>query len=186
MVTNDEKDDLAEIVLRFDMAGMDVTLLEREMLPGARHRTRAFIKVQDGCDAFCTFCVTRIARGKSRSESVDRILTDIRSALAGGAKEIVLTGVQLGSWGKHLEPQSNLNQLVKNILRETDIPRLRFSSIEPWDIDRDLFELFEDPRVCRHLHIALQSGCASTLKTNGPPNHSGRIHSHHGNGPAGG
>ncbi len=138
-----------------------------KLLPGARHRIRAFSKVQDGCDAFCTFCVTRIARGRSRSEPVERILTDIRSALHGGAQEIVLTGVQLGSWGKHLREPSSLPELVKIILQETDSPRLRFSSIEPWDIDQDFFELFSNPRICRHLHIALQSGSASTLKRMG-------------------
>jgi threonylcarbamoyladenosine tRNA methylthiotransferase MtaB len=167
VVPNDEKDKLTAKVLGINLTTMDVSPLEREMLPGARHRIRAFIKAQDGCDAFCTFCVTRIARGRSRSEPVDRILTDIRSALSGGANEIVLSGVQLGSWGNHLEPRSKLKNLVKTILQETDVPRLRLSSIEPWDIDQDFFEIFTDPRICKHLHIALQSGCASTLKSMG-------------------
>jgi len=167
VVLNDKKDELAGNFLGFDYAAMDLSLIERETLPGTRHRTRAFIKVQDGCDAFCTVCVTRIARGKSRGEPVDRILADVQSALAGGAKEIVLTGVQLGSWGKHFSEPKNLSELVRLILEEADVPRLRFSSIEPWDMDAEFFRLFDDRRICRHLHIAIQSGSAATLKRMG-------------------
>jgi threonylcarbamoyladenosine tRNA methylthiotransferase MtaB len=149
---------------------MDLSHLEREALPGARHRTRAFIKVQDGCDAHCTFCVTRLARGSSRGHPADRVLADIRSALEGGAREIILSGVQLGSWGKHFPEPSDLKELIRRVLNETDVKRLRLSSIEPWDLDRDFFRLFEDRRLCRHLHISLQSGCASTLKRMGRQN----------------
>jgi threonylcarbamoyladenosine tRNA methylthiotransferase MtaB len=164
---NDDKDHLASNVLGMDLSEMDLSHLEREALPGARHRTRAFIKVQDGCDAHCTFCVTRVARGPSRGMPVDRVLTNIRSALEGGAREIILSGVQLGTWGKHFPDPSNVKVLVQRVLNETDVKRLRFSSIEPWDLDRDFFRLFEDRRLCRHLHISLQSGCASTLKRMG-------------------
>jgi threonylcarbamoyladenosine tRNA methylthiotransferase MtaB len=167
VVINRDKDSLPSDVLGIDITAMDLSPLERESLPGSRHRIRAFIKVQDGCDAHCTFCVTRIARGTSRGEPVERILADIRSALDGGAQEIVLTGVQLGSWGRHFSKPGTLTEMVKTILGETDIPRLRFSSIEPWDIDRDFFDLFVDPRICRHLHVALQSGSAATLKRMG-------------------
>jgi threonylcarbamoyladenosine tRNA methylthiotransferase MtaB len=167
VVLNQDKDTLSASLFGLNLTELDVSPLEREVLPGARHRIRAFIKAQDGCDAFCTFCVTRIARGKSRGEPVERILADIRSALNGGAKEIILSGVQLGSWGKHFDKPTNLNALVKIILKETDTQRLRFSSIEPWDIDPDFFELFTDSRICRQLHIALQSGSAATLKRMG-------------------
>jgi threonylcarbamoyladenosine tRNA methylthiotransferase MtaB len=167
VVMNDDKERLVADLLGINLTDMDLSLLEREVLPGSRHRIRAFIKVQDGCDAYCTYCVTRIARGKSRGEPLDRILAEIRSALAGGAKEIVLSGVQLGSWGMHFPEPSNLVVLVKTILRETDVPRLRLSSIEPWDIERNFFDIFADPRICRHLHIALQSGSAATLKRMG-------------------
>lgn len=170
VVPNDDKDHLASNVLGMDLSAMDLSHLEREALPGARHRTRAFIKVQDGCDAHCTFCVTRVARGPSRGQLVDRVLTDIRSALEGGAHEIILSGVQLGSWGKHFPEPSDVKTLIRRVLAETGVDRLRLSSIEPWDLDRDFFRLFEDPRLCRHLHISLQSGCASTLKRMGRPN----------------
>ncbi|NMB59440.1 MAG: tRNA (N(6)-L-threonylcarbamoyladenosine(37)-C(2))-methylthiotransferase MtaB [Chloroflexi bacterium] len=167
VVVNEDKDRLVSSLLNTDLSDMDLSLIEREALPGARHRIRAFVKAQDGCDAHCTYCVTRVARGPSRGMPIERVLMDIRSALEGGAKEIVLSGVQLGTWGKHFSQPSNLKELVRRVLSETGVTRLRLSSIEPWDLDQDFFRLFDDPRLCRHLHISLQSGCASTLKRMG-------------------
>jgi threonylcarbamoyladenosine tRNA methylthiotransferase MtaB len=134
----------------------------RSPLPGLHHRTRAFIKVQDGCDNHCTFCITTVARGEGRSRALVDVISDIQFALAGGTKEIVLTGVHLGSWGQELN--SHLRDLVKAILHETDTPRLRLSSLEPWDLDEGFFTLWEDKRLMPHLHLPLQSGSASTLK----------------------
>jgi threonylcarbamoyladenosine tRNA methylthiotransferase MtaB len=125
-------------------------------------RTRAFIKVQDGCDNHCTFCITTIARGVGRSRPVADVILDIQSALSGSAKEIVLTGVHLGSWGHDFN--SHLRDLIKTILRETDVPRLRLSSLEPWDLDANFFSLWDDLRLMSHLHLPLQSGCESTLR----------------------
>jgi threonylcarbamoyladenosine tRNA methylthiotransferase MtaB len=167
VVLNQDKDLLASIVLGSEPDLFEPDVLERQLLPGARHRTRAFIKVQDGCDAFCTFCVTRLARGPSRSVPVKKVLVDINSALEGGALEIVLSGVQLGSWGKKMPDSPGLRQLAETILRETNTPRLRFSSVEPWDLNEDFFNIFTDHRVCRHLHISLQSGSPSVLKRMG-------------------
>jgi threonylcarbamoyladenosine tRNA methylthiotransferase MtaB len=134
----------------------------REPIPGERLRTRAFIKVQDGCNNHCTFCVTRLARGAGRSQPIQAVLEDIRSVA--GAQEVVLTGVHLGSWGHDLEPATDLKTLVRAILEDSDIPRLRLSSLEPWDLDEEFFCLWENPRLCRHLHLPLQSGCAATLR----------------------
>ena len=86
----------------------------------------------------------------------------MRGALQGGAKEIVLTGVHLGSWGVDLG--LHLRDLVRSILNETEVPRLRLSSLEPWDLDAGFFDLWNDARLCRHLHLPLQSGCAATLE----------------------
>jgi threonylcarbamoyladenosine tRNA methylthiotransferase MtaB len=141
-------------------------------VPGRRLRTRAFIKVQDGCDNRCTFCVTSLARGAGRSRPLEDVLGDIRGALrsnpgegAGrGAQEVVITGVHLGSWGTDLPAGLHLRHLVKAILEETDAPRLRLSSLEPWDLDAEFFSLWENPRLCRHLHLPLQSGCPATLR----------------------
>jgi threonylcarbamoyladenosine tRNA methylthiotransferase MtaB len=90
------------------------------------------------------------------------VILDIRSGLAGGAKEIVLTGVHLGSWGHDFD--SHLRDLIKAILCETDVPRLRLSSLEPWDLNADFFSLWQNPRLMPHLHLPLQSGCESTLR----------------------
>jgi threonylcarbamoyladenosine tRNA methylthiotransferase MtaB len=127
-------------------------------------RTRAFIKVQDGCDNACTFCVTTIARGAGRSRTLPDILTEIRALLTAGYREIVLTGVHLGSYGHDLGDPRGLESLVRAILSDTDAPRVRLSSLEPWDIAPDFFALWADRRVCPHLHLPLQSGCDSTLK----------------------
>ena len=152
--------------------------ISRIPIPGPHHHTRAFIKVQDGCDNHCAFCITTVARGDGRSRPLGDVISDIQFALNGGAKEIVLTGVHLGSWGqdistlRHAQGSASLNagssvhlrDLVKAILHETDTPRLRLSSLEPWDLDADFFSLWKNPRLAPHLHMPLQSGCEATLK----------------------
>jgi threonylcarbamoyladenosine tRNA methylthiotransferase MtaB len=162
VVTNDRKDRLVADVLNDRVQAFDVEPMIREPLPGLHHRTRAFIKVQDGCDNHCTFCVTTIARGEAHSRLIADVISDIQFALVGGTKEIVLTGVHLGSWGQDFN--MHLRDLVKSILHEIDAPRLRLSSLEPWDLDADFFSLWQDARLCQHLHLPLQSGCDATLK----------------------
>jgi threonylcarbamoyladenosine tRNA methylthiotransferase MtaB len=162
VVTNDEKDHLVADLLDLPQAAFELEPIAREPLPGLHRRTRAFIKVQDGCDNHCTFCITTVARGEGRSRPVADVLLDIQSALAGGTKEVVLTGVHLGSWGQDFGV--HLRDLIKAILRETDVPRLRLSSLEPWDLDAEFFLLWEDQRLMPHLHLPLQSGCESTLR----------------------
>ena len=164
VVPNLEKDHLVARVLGLPQETFDLEPIEREPLPGLRLRTRAFIKVQDGCDNRCTFCVTTIARGPSRSRPIEAVVKDVQAALRGGAQEIVLTGVHLGAWGKDLDPPRHLQDLVATLLRRLPIPRLRLSSLEPWDLHEDFFALWEDPRLCRHLHLPLQSGSASVLR----------------------
>jgi threonylcarbamoyladenosine tRNA methylthiotransferase MtaB len=162
VVTNDKKDFLVSNVLNLSQESFDIEPIDRTPIPGLHRRTRAFIKVQDGCDNKCTFCVTTIARGESKSRLLADVIADINSALAGDSKEIVLTGVHLGSWGQ--EFGHHLRDLVKAILRETDVKRLRLSSLEPWDLDADFFSLWNDKRLMPHLHLPLQSGSESTLK----------------------
>jgi threonylcarbamoyladenosine tRNA methylthiotransferase MtaB len=142
----------------------DLEPIARQAIPGAHKRTRAFIKVQDGCNNACTYCITTLARGEGRSRSIDQVIGDIQSALDGGTKEIVLTGVHLGSWGQDLEGDHRLADLISSILQRTDVPRLRLSSLEPWDLEADFFDLWSDKRLCRHLHLPLQSGSAPVLK----------------------
>jgi len=167
VIPNSQKDNLVAQTLNiqpssFILQPFDAEPISRIPLPGLHRRTRAFIKVQDGCDNQCTFCITTVARGESRSRHIADVILDIQSALAGGTKEIVLTGVHLGSWGYDFE--SHLSELIKAILRETDTPRLRLSSLEPWDLSTDFFSLWTNPRLMPHLHLPLQSGCESTLK----------------------
>jgi threonylcarbamoyladenosine tRNA methylthiotransferase MtaB len=161
-VNNFHKDNLVAELLEIPPESFDLEPIAREPLPGLRQRTRAFIKVQDGCDNHCTFCITTVARGEGRSRPLAEVIADAQSALDGGTKEIVLTGVHLGSWGQELN--AHLRDLVRAILMYTDTPRLRLSSLEPWDLDADFFSIWEDVRLCQHLHLPLQSGCASTLR----------------------
>lgn len=163
VVANDAKDRLVQDLLDLPEDVFDVEPVAREPLPGARLRTRAFIKVQDGCDNHCTFCITRVARGHGRSRTLDEVLRDVASALDGGAQEVVLTGVHLGSWGQDFEQPRRLYDLVEALLR-TSVPRLRLSSLEPWDLDEAFFGLWQDPRLCRHLHLPLQSGSSEVLR----------------------
>lgn len=162
VITNDRKDHLVADVLQSPLSIFDLQPISREPLPGLHRRTRAFIKVQDGCDNHCTFCITTVARGEGRSRLLADVILDIQSALGGGTKEIVLTGVHLGSWGYDFS--SHLTDLIKAILRETDTPRLRLSSLEPWDLSPEFFSLWTNHRLMPHLHLPLQSGSESTLK----------------------
>ncbi|MCD6576764.1 MAG: MiaB/RimO family radical SAM methylthiotransferase [Anaerolineaceae bacterium] len=139
----------------------------RKPLPGKKRRTRAFIKVQDGCDNQCTFCVTRIARGKSHSQTEDEIFYDIEAALLGGVKEIVLTGVNLGSWGNDLGIKFSLPKLINKIIQKYAPDRLRLSSLEPWDINKSYFSIFNHPVFCQHLHLPLQAGSDVILRRMG-------------------
>jgi len=164
VVPNAQKDHLVADLLQIPQEAFELEPLARQPVPGARLRTRAFIKVQDGCDNLCAFCVTTLARGRGRSRPISEVIADIQAALDGGSQEVVITGVHLGSWGADLSPGMRLGQLVKAILGETDVPRLRLSSLEPWDVEVDFFRLWENPRLCRHLHLPLQSGSAATLR----------------------
>jgi len=131
----------------------------------SRPRTRAFVKVQDGCDNACTYCVVRLARGRERSRPLTDILDEVRELRAAGVQEIVLTGVHVGAYGRDLG--LDLADLVRAILERTDLPRLRLSSIEPWHLQERFLDLWREPRLCRHLHLPLQSGCDATLRRMG-------------------
>lgn len=164
VIDNSRKEHLVPLLLDMPPRSLDQPQIKRNPLPGARQRTRAFIKAQDGCDNHCTYCVTRLARGPARSMPVQRILSDIQNAVSGGTKEAVLCGVQLSAYGKDLKDGSDLKALVKTILYHTDIARLRFSSLEPWGLPEGFFDLWQDHRLCRQLHLPLQSGSNATLQ----------------------
>ena len=132
--------------------------------PGDATRTRAFLKVQDGCDNRCSFCVITIARGAGRSVPANTVLNEVRELQRHGYREVVLSGVHLGSYGHDLGDRHGLQRLVERILAESDIERLRLSSLEPWDLDAGFFDAFSNPRLLPHLHLPLQSGSDATLK----------------------
>jgi len=126
-------------------------------------RTRAFVKVQDGCDNHCTYCITRLLRGPARSRPVADAVAEVQGRAAEGYQEAVLTGVNLGAYGRDLGVPGGLRMLVEALLTHTDLARLRLSSLEPWDLDEGFFRLWENSRLCRQLHLPLQSGCDETL-----------------------
>jgi len=164
VVDNIDKMNIPAQLLNIDDYMMELEPISRKPLPGVHHRTRAFIKVQDGCDNFCTYCVTRLARGKAYSIPKEDIKLHVDEAVAGGTKEIVLTGVNLGSWGKDFDDDERLSNLLLYILEDTKIERIRLSSLEPWDIDPAFFDLWQNPRLCPHLHLPLQSGSKNVLQ----------------------
>jgi threonylcarbamoyladenosine tRNA methylthiotransferase MtaB len=130
-------------------------------------RHRPIVKVQDGCNFSCSYCTIPRARGKSKSEPQAEIISRIKECVSAGYKEVVLTGIHLGTYGHDLSPRISLHVLLSRILQETDIPRLRLSSLEINEIDEELLEVMADSRLCRHLHIPLQSGDDSVLSKMG-------------------
>ena len=126
-------------------------------------RTRAMVKIQEGCDQVCAYCIVPRVRGRERSISSAEIVAEIRRNLERGHREVVLTGTQLGSYGFDLEGET-LAGLLARILRETDVSRLRLSSLQPQDIDDELLGLWANPRLCPHFHLPLQSGSDEVLR----------------------
>ncbi len=127
-----------------------------------RNRDRAFIKIQDGCRYRCSYCIVTVARGDERSRTINDIITEINSYSSQGIHEAVLTGVHVGGYGSDLDV--SLMQLVEAILADTDIKRIRFASVEPWDLPDTFFQLFENTRLMPHMHLPLQSGSDTVLK----------------------
>jgi threonylcarbamoyladenosine tRNA methylthiotransferase MtaB len=170
VIGNQQKDRLVELVTQQGMGAhpleeqdpRELDLPSHYVYPGAR--TRAFIRVQDGCDNRCTFCIVTVARGNSRSRPIDQVIAEVQGLVTAGYQEVVLSGVHLGSYGHDWEDRQGLFHLVHRLLNETDVARLRLSSLEPWDLDADFFSLWQNPRLGQHLHLPLQSGCDATLR----------------------
>lgn len=129
-------------------------------------RTRPVLKIQDGCNNRCSYCVIPFVRGKSRSLPTDFVIAEIRKLVDAGAKEVVLSGINLGSYGRDLSPRAELVSTVRRILEETTLEQLRFSSIEPQDVTEEFIELVaSSERVAPHFHVPLQSGSDRILRT---------------------
>ncbi|MFH1437723.1 MAG: MiaB/RimO family radical SAM methylthiotransferase [Pseudomonadota bacterium] len=144
---------------------------EKSETSGPRRVLRPPVKVQEGCAMSCSYCIVPRTRGPERSTSVEVIVEKIRWFVERGAKEIVLTGTQLGSWGKDLDPPLAVADLLDTLLEKDAGARIRLSSIEPWGVDEKLVKVFSGRpgRLCPHLHIPLQSGCDAVLRNMNRP-----------------
>jgi threonylcarbamoyladenosine tRNA methylthiotransferase MtaB len=134
-------------------------------------RTRAFLKIQDGCNAFCTYCIVPYARGRSRSMPAGDVRLHLDDLAGKGFREVVLTGIHLGAWGKDLVPRTTLAALAASIEKKRSALRIRFSSIEPTEIEAGLVRLVATcpTSLCPHFHIPLQSGDDGILERMGRP-----------------
>lgn len=158
-----------------DKAGLIAHLANRldsgQPLPGsppallATRHNRAFVKAQEGCNDVCAFCIVPKTRGREASRTTDAVVREINAAVDSGAKEVVVTGTQLGAWGRDLDPPLTPAQLIAGILERTEVARLRFSSLQPQDITPPLLALWQDPRLMPHFHLALQSGDDDVLRS---------------------
>lgn len=164
IVPNTDKDRLVPLTRQaFASPAMPESATQPDGAPlFQRNRHRAFIKIQDGCRYQCTFCIVTVARGPERSRQIREILNEVLTLHKNGVHEIVLTGVHVGGYGHELG--TDLASLVRTLLADTDIERIRFASVEPWDLSPGFLDLFSNPRVQPHMHLPLQSGCDSVLK----------------------
>ena len=164
IVSNKDKNQLVEKTLtELNLNTMPAMSTEPgEVSLFSRGRQRAFVKVQDGCRYRCTFCIVTVARGEESSRPVDAVIEEINNLHQQGINEVIITGVHLGGYGSDIN--SNLVELIQQILNQTEIPRLRLGSLEPWELPAGFFALFNNPRLMPHLHLPLQSGSDSVLR----------------------
>ena len=172
VVGNSHKTQIAEIVTAAPYHGnihIGDIFQQRDFLSApvedaAGDRTRPNLKIQDGCNNRCSFCIIPFVRGRSRGAPADQVIAQVR-ALAPRYREIVLSGINLGRWGREPGSAMRLADLLRRLLAETDVERLRLSSVEPMDFSDDLLHLMaESPRIAAHVHAPLQSGCDRTLR----------------------
>lgn len=170
VVGNSNKDKIPMYIKEFFKTGKNIVDLEdvREasftdmFINEASGKTRAFVKIQDGCENFCSYCIIPFVRGKCRSKVKDKVIFEITELVRRGYKEIVLTGIHTGNYGSDIG--TNFASLLKEILIIPNLERVRISSIEITELDEEFFELLKNPKICNHLHIPLQSGSDKVLK----------------------
>src|SRR5882724_6186328 len=172
VVGNSHKAQIADLVTSLDYHGQlhvgDVfaqhEFLSAPVSDAAADRTRPNLKIQDGCNNRCSFCIIPFVRGRSRSAPLEQVMEQVR-ALAAKYREVVLSGINLGRWGRELGQKLRLADLIRRLLEETPIERLRLSSVEPMDFSDDLLRLMtESPRIAKHVHAPLQSGSDTVLR----------------------
>jgi threonylcarbamoyladenosine tRNA methylthiotransferase MtaB len=164
VVHNRDKTRLVEIVNReLELPASPAPIIEQPFTGLLeRGRQRAFIKVQDGCRYRCTFCIVTLARGEERSRPPAEVVEEVNRLHSEGIQEVVLTGVHLGGYGS--DHGNDLHELIQRVLADTELPRLRVGSLEPWDLPEGFWTLFENPRFMPHLHLPLQSGADTVLR----------------------
>ena len=173
VIANSHKSDLPFILRRFLKGEITEKVFKsnifqkQELEPGGgeeHHHTRSFLKIQDGCNSFCTYCVIPFARGKSRSLSVQHLVDRVNELGDRGIPEVVLTGVHIGDYvDDSVQPALRLEDLLENILKKTSMPRIRLTSLEPVEVTERLLELYSNPRLCPHFHMSIQSANSEVL-----------------------
>ncbi len=173
VIANSHKSDLPGILQRFLKGEIKEKVFKsnifkkEELEPGGgeeEHHTRSFLKIQDGCNSFCTYCVIPFARGKSRSLSVQHLVDRVNELSTRGISEVVLTGVHIGDYEDNsVKPSYRLEDLIENILNKTNIPRIRLTSLEPVEVTDRLLDLYVNPRLCPHFHMSIQSANSEVL-----------------------
>ena len=164
VVTNDRKERLVELVHeRFpDQVPPPRQEIPIPYVPLELGHARALVKVEDGCNMRWSFCIIPSTRGRQRSRALDEVVAELRQLAEGGFREVVVTGVQISEYRD--DAGHRLADLVAALLERTTVPRLRLTSIAPWKFDPRLIGLWADPRLCRHIHMSLQSGSSATLR----------------------
>lgn len=175
VVGNNRKKNIVEILAEYEAAKEKQTVqkevidinhtdeYEELHLTKTAEHTRAYIKVQDGCNQFCSYCIIPFARGRVRSRSYDSVIAEVKKLAEGGYKEVVLTGIHLSSYG--VDTGENLLSLIQGVHEVTGIERIRLGSLEPRIITEEFVQAIAKlPKMCPHFHLSLQSGCDETLR----------------------
>lgn len=174
VIGNDRKHDLVRLLEEYSLDSVNYTVddindgkhdFEELFIDQTKEHTRAFIKVQDGCNQFCSYCIIPYARGRVRSRRFENVIAEVERLAANGFKEVVLTGIHLSSYGVDFEEATGLLELIQAVNAVKGIERIRLGSLEPKIVTEHFAsELSKLDKICPHFHLSLQSGCDATLK----------------------
>ena len=174
VIGNDRKHDLVRLLEEYSLDSVNDTVddindgkhdFEELFIDQTKEHTRAFIKVQDGCNQFCSYCIIPYARGRVRSRRFENVIAEVERLAANGFKEVVLTGIHLSSYGVDFEEATGLLELIRAVNAVKGIERIRLGSLEPKIVTEHFAsELSKLDKICPHFHLSLQSGCDATLK----------------------
>jgi threonylcarbamoyladenosine tRNA methylthiotransferase MtaB len=162
-VRRQDREALVALIAGAHRGGSDPPPACQSSTSGQGIHTRAFIAAQAGCNDVCAFCIVPRTRGREQSRAASEVAADVNRVAESGVREAVITGTQLGAWGRDLDPPLAPHHLIAALLEQTELPRIRFSSLQPQDITPELLGLWTDPRLAPHFHLALQSGSDRVL-----------------------